>query len=169
MGATKRGRLFRREDAVTTAVIAALASTPAPPDWRAQPPRPDRHAPRDAADPVALAQAQQDVELAARKALFPLAGSQLAEELRRLDRLHRLAAVRPAVYARAVAGRAAGLALWLYGVGLGLAGQGLGEAALLALDVLPGIDGGGGGRAELLAEIIADAAGDHRPEVRHVG
>lgn len=82
----------------------------------------------------------------------------LGIELARLERLQQLALLRPDQWRRSTAPCRAPLALWLYGVALGVAGLGLHEAALTLLDSLPGIDGGAAGRRALLQSLLAAAA-----------
>ncbi|MSQ81955.1 MAG: hypothetical protein EXR77_03440 [Myxococcales bacterium] len=105
--------------------------------------------------------AQRDVQAAVRSASLFVRGDLLQGELRRLDRLHRCARIRPQTYADAIDGHRAALALWLYGIAVGVAAQGLPEAALALLDVLPSVPAGGHGRRELLRDLIDhQAAGD---------
>lgn len=82
----------------------------------------------------------------------------LGLELARLERLQQLAMLWPYQWRRATAACRESLALWLYGVALGVAGLGLHDAAVALLDSLPGIDGGAGGRRDLLRALLADAA-----------
>lgn len=105
--------------------------------------------------------AQRDVQAAVRTASLFVRGDLLQGELRRLDRLHRCARIRPRTYAEAIDGHRAALALWLYGIAVGVAAQGLPEAALALLDVLPSVQAGGHGRRELLSDLIDhQAAGE---------
>lgn len=83
----------------------------------------------------------------------------LGEELQRLERLQLLAQLWPSQWRRCTADCREALALWLFGVALGVAGLGMPEAALALLDALPGIGGGAQGRLQLLQSLIADDDG----------
>lgn len=74
----------------------------------------------------------------------------LTDELARLERLQVLAHLYPGQWAAAVT---PALGDWLFGVALGVAGKGMGQAALTLLDVLPGVDVGPG-RRDLLAALV---------------
>jgi hypothetical protein len=79
----------------------------------------------------------------------------LHRELDRLEGFLAVAKSHPRLWLRAIAGREGPLALWLFGVALGVAQWGCGETALILLDALPGVAGGEAGRRELLREILA--------------
>ena len=81
-------------------------------------------------------------------------GDALAEELARLERLQALSQSNPALWHRVVAPRADELALWLYGIAIGVAALGLPREALALLDVLAGVPAGAAGRRELLWELM---------------
>ncbi len=95
-----------------------------------------------------------DLDAASRPAGWIGRRQHLAFELARLDRLHQAARTRPQLWQRAISGRQTAVGLWLYSVAVGVLAQGLPEAALALLDVLPGIDGGCGGKRALLAELV---------------
>lgn len=78
----------------------------------------------------------------------------LGEELQRLERLQHLAHLWPSQWRLCTADCGEPLALWLFGVALGVAGLGLAEAALAMLDVLPGVAAGAQGRRELLQSLL---------------
>ncbi len=82
----------------------------------------------------------------------------LGLELARLERLQQLALLWPRQWQRCIAPCRESLALWLYGVALGVAGLGLHEAALALLDTLPGIAAGAAGRRALLRGLLTQAA-----------
>ncbi len=79
---------------------------------------------------------------------------QLHRELDRLEHLLVVARQHPRLWQQAIAGREQPLALWLFGVALGVAQWGCGDTALLLLEALPGVPGAAGGRGELLREIL---------------
>ncbi len=110
----------------------------------------------------------RDVDAASAISNLFVGRDRLATELRRLDRLHRASRCQPRRFAQTVRGRQGALSLWLYGVAVGVAAQGLHDTALALLDLLPGITAGAAGRRELLCDLIeaerrdslADLAGD---------
>ncbi|MBI5609966.1 MAG: hypothetical protein HY902_13920, partial [Deltaproteobacteria bacterium] len=71
---------------------------------------------------------------------------QLHRELDRLEHLLRVARQQPRLWQQAIAGRDPPLALWQFGVALGVAQWGCGDTALVLLDALPGGPGAAGGR-----------------------
>ena len=93
---------------------------------------------------------------AASRPIGPLRQAQrLGDELQRLQRMHLHARTRPQQWRAAIAGHQTAISLWLYGVALAVLAQGLPDAALALLDILPGIDGGSGGKRALLLELLA--------------
>ena len=100
---------------------------------------------------------QRDLTAATRVASLFVARDRLAAELRRLDRLHRCAHAAPQRFARMIAGQQKALSLWLYGVAVGVAAQGLPDTALALLDLLPGVAAGAQGRRELLLDLLGDS------------
>lgn len=84
----------------------------------------------------------------------------LAQELARLERLQALSLADPQLWLRAVAPRAEELALWLYGIAIGVGALGLPREAMALLDVLAGVPGGARGRRELLWELLLAQRGD---------
>lgn len=86
----------------------------------------------------------------------------LAAELARLERMVELAGDAYVSWRAAMQPRQSELALWLFGVAIGVAANGLRQEALALLDVLPGVPAGGEGRRALLGELLAaqDALGD---------
>ncbi len=97
-----------------------------------------------------------DLRAAGATASLFVARDRLAVELQRLDRLHCAARSNPRRFGRAIQGRHNAVALWLYGVAVGVAAHGLHDTALALLDVLPGIAAGAHGRRELLCDLIAE-------------
>lgn len=78
----------------------------------------------------------------------------LTFELLRLETLQQMASDQPRAWQRAVKHRRHELALWLFTVAVGVAALGLHREALEILAVLPGVQGGGQGRLELLQELL---------------
>lgn len=95
-----------------------------------------------------------DEALSLRRRCEARQGDALAEELARLERLQALSQSNLPLWHRAVAPRADELALWLYGIAIGVAALGLPREALALLDVLAGVPAGAAGRRELLWELM---------------
>jgi hypothetical protein len=89
------------------------------------------------------------------------ARGRVCEELDLVARIQDAAVVAPRAWRRAVRQRGSELALWLWGVALGVAALGMADQALGLLEALPGVNAGGGGRRALLEELIALARKDH--------
>ena len=81
-------------------------------------------------------------------------GDVLAQELARLERLQALSQANAPLWRKLVAPRAEELALWLYGIAIGVGALGLPREAMALLEVLDGVPGGGRGRRELLWELL---------------
>lgn len=89
----------------------------------------------------------------------------LENELERLERMVEWAVDAYPSWREALTPRRSELALWLYGVAIGVAANGLGPQALALLDVLPGVPAGAEGRRELLQALLA--ARDARADLGH--
>jgi len=100
----------------------------------------------------------RDLRAASATTSLFVARERLACELRRLDRMHTAARSNPRRFARAIQGLQRAIGLWLYGIAVGVAAQGLHDTAIALLDLLPGIAAGAEGRRELLLDLIADHA-----------
>jgi hypothetical protein len=92
----------------------------------------------------------------------------VCEELEIVARIQDAAVASPRAWRRAVHQRGSELALWLWGVALGVAALGLADQALGLLDALPGVNAGGSGRRALLEELIA-LAQTEQPSLARVG